>query len=441
MNDKKKPPKLGSLTDEIAQEAVLGWLEGLAPQKPYAAFGFRTDPFIYTSPEVTSLVKTSDLLAGVRRIMGHFSDFYSKKAAITDAESYKGHHMLVLGASDSGRTYLLEFAHVGISEITIPNLGNLNLFYIDAEKDWKFNGNEAIKKTTKTTEDDETSKYQQFTGWLSEHEDTLQQVAILFIDNIASVADIFDYIVDQLLQCGTTPLLVASLSLAELEWIKKTGLESFLTYFNKLPFYLNPFQDHEFLVELLKNRIKAAGMKNNIFSEESLHTIAYLSFGLPGLAIWLASEALTHTYNMKEKNVSRAIVLHVAKQLGFDAATQLLKRFTGPTAQHLILHSVLQAAGEARAKLGRGRNRDYAVFFGGGITNTKLQGTPIIGTRSKSTISHHLKVLYEDKNFLNVQKKGKSRIYFLERPVLNALELISCPRFPSVSASGVKNTE
>ncbi|MFX1514278.1 MAG: ArsR/SmtB family transcription factor, partial [Promethearchaeota archaeon] len=87
--------------------------------------------------------------------------------------------------------------------------------------------------------------------------------------------------------------------------------------------------------------------------------------------------------------------------------------------------STLQVAGEARTKLGRGRNRDYAIIFGGGITNKKLQDTPIIGARSKSTISHHLKVLFEDNRFLHVQKKGKSRIYFLERPVLNALELIS----------------
>ncbi|MFX0206608.1 MAG: ArsR/SmtB family transcription factor [Candidatus Hodarchaeota archaeon] len=425
MTKDQKKPKFESLASKIAKAVEFGWKEGLGPQKPYAAFGFQHDPFAYFSPDDSTLVETTNFMGVIQRIMGHFSEFYSKKHSINTTEFYEGHHLLVLGTIDSGRTYLLEFANDALNELSVDNYGNLSTLFIDAGKQWKFTG-KRILKTAHKSDDPVTSKYQQFTAWLSENEEKIQQTDILFIDNVGCVLNIFEFIINQILDCGALPLLVASLSIAEYEWIKKEGLQASLDYFSKIPFYLNFSQDPKLTVEILQKRLNASNGKNSPFTNESLHAIVGLTFGLPGLTMWLASEVLTHNYNMKEENITISAVQHVAKQLGFDAANYLLKQFDGPTPQQLILQSALQAAGEARIRLGHSCNRDYAILFGGGITNRKLQDTPIIGDRSKSTISHHLKVLSEDNKFLHVHKKGKSRIYFLERPVLNALELIHC---------------
>ncbi len=425
MKEEQKKPKFDSLASKIAKAVDLGWKEGLTPQKPYAAFGYQRDPFVYFPPDDPTLVETPDLIAALQRIMGHFSDLYAKKGSITTPESFEGHHLLVLGPMDSGRTYLLEFAHHALNDYNVDNYGKLTTLYIDAEKEWKFTGKKSQKESNKKADVDNTSKYQRFTAWLSEHEETIRRVDIFYIDNVGSVTDIFEYIVSQIQDCGALPLLVGSLSIAEYEWIKKEGLEASLNYFSEIPFHLNSVQDTKLMVEILQKRLNTSNGKGSPFSNESLHTVADFVFGLPGLAMWLSSEVLTHTYNIREEKVTKEIVQHVAKRLGFDASKTLLESYSGPPPQQLILKYALHATGESRIKLGRGHNRDYAIIFGGGITNKKLQDTPIIGTRSKSTISHHLKALYENKNFLHVQKKGKSRIYFLERPILNALELIN----------------
>ncbi|MFX1512965.1 MAG: hypothetical protein ACFFCQ_10290 [Promethearchaeota archaeon] len=416
--------------DKLRKKAKDGY-QSPPTLEPYATLGFQDDPFAHKKPAEETIVEIPDLEPAVERVAGHLSDLRNKKPFFWTEDAYKGHHLLLVGPSGSGRTFLCHLLQQVLGSLEDPEIPPIKTFYVNAEHEWR--------PSTSPSSEEGIEPYSNFQNWLGENEDDVREADILFCDNAGIVWKMWDHIISELFKTTYRPLIVSSLSFSEHTWLETSSdslqeAREFLECFYPIPHFLRPFSKTDLVVDFLKKRIAHTHPtpNNEPFEQVALEEIAKLALGLPSLACWLGSEAILEANKAKRINVTLEDVEIAAVRLNFQRAWNILFEEApkaGP--QENILRRALYYAGEARLSLGSHSMRDYAQL-GFGVTNSDLKNDPIIG-KSASTISYHLKDLSENHQLLRVVQRGKSRIYYCDRPVLNALELM-LTRQPAVEA-------
>ncbi len=409
------------ILDKLRKKAKDGY-QSPPTLEPFAALGFQENPFAPKEPSEETIVEIPDLAPAVERVAGHLSDLRKKKPFFWDEGAYKGHHLLLAGPSGSGRTFLCQLLLQVLSGLEDPDIPPIRAFYVNAEEEWR--------PASSPRAEEGIELYSNFQNWLGGNEEDLKDVDILFCDNAGIAWKMWDHIVSELFNTVARPLVVATLTLSEHSWLEATSdsiaeAKEFIDFFYPVPFTLRPFTKPELIRDFLGKRIKDTHpmADKEPFEQAGLEEIAKLALGLPALACWLGTEAILEANKAKRPAVTLQDVETVASRLNFQKTWNMLYEDApkvGP--QDAILRRSLYYAGEARLSLGSYSLRDFAQL-GYGVTNSDLKNDPIIG-KSASTISYHLKDLSENHQLLRVVQRGKSRIYYCDRPVMNALELL-----------------
>lgn len=375
-----------------------GLEEGIVPTMPFAAFGFSEDPFSDNLPDKNeySFYERKDPLISVVEKMARC------------IKSNTG--FLVVGPGDVGKTIALKYAARLFNE-EMEELGHM-ADYIDA-KSWILNNN------NENPDKGEVADFKNgFDQWLVDTD--FSKTSALIIDHADMVLERLDvYCREIRAEVGEKPFcivcvlspLVYDLMLQDIPEIKDEFFADVL--------WIRPMKKEE-IIPLLKTRMDSVRMENftkeskdaeiTPFTEESLNLIAEHSFGLPGLALYIARECMRQAHDFGKDIIDKDIVDFSARALGFDVARQIVEgKLKFSKTKREILESVVI----------RGRFATIQKGVTGQELLQKLEVAP-------STLSYHFQDM-SSKGVLVGARIGLNVFYRVKRPVKDALEIIFSP--------------
>jgi DNA replication protein DnaC len=206
--------------------------------------------------------------------------------------------------------------------------------------------------------------------------------------------------------------------------------------------------EHETIVKILTTRIyyyKENGEKTDStreitpFTEEALKSIAEYSMGLPGLALNLADSCLQGITDFNVTEITPETVDYVAQILQYPIAKDIrignsiyyVDEEDGERKQKELN---LNVTGSKVSILKEILFQSRLYLEKPGITNTKLSNSARISIQAH-TISYHTNILekckiLEVQEGLRSKKRGRSRYFYLRKPIMNAIELRFLPQQP-----------
>ncbi|MFW9780448.1 MAG: hypothetical protein ACFFE8_16525 [Candidatus Heimdallarchaeota archaeon] len=223
-------------------------------------------------------------------------------------------------------------------------------------------------------------------------------------------------------------VVVVIISTLEYFWLRQGARDTNLTVFDK-PGEFHPFSISKAkeIVEIIQSRIRWSQQRSP-FSTEVIQTIAILSFGLPGLAIWLVRNILNGIPNfgvgVEVPRLELPDLEHWISQLRYIPALKLLARFSKfekfVNAEGLVnlLGTPMKPFSESQTTI-----LDEMLLLNhetGIIQRSELQARTGI---KESSLTYSCQGLVQEK-LVKYMKIGREVNYQLNSPVKEVLELI-----------------
>ncbi|MFX0182380.1 MAG: hypothetical protein ACFE95_04780 [Candidatus Hodarchaeota archaeon] len=165
-----------------------------------------------------------------------------------------------------------------------------------------------------------------FLSWWDETDFSAYDIVIF--DNIYPIWDHFTRNSLEYLESQSDNILVVGiLNSSESHWLQMEVQSSIIPFFNQentKVFQFKRYSVHE-IREMIKRRSESLG-KPDFLSNDVVDTISILSLGLPGLALWLVRQLLSHQlYKDGLQDISVSTVHTIADYLGFEPALKLVE--------------------------------------------------------------------------------------------------------------------
>ncbi|MHA2368812.1 MAG: hypothetical protein ACXADX_08330 [Candidatus Hodarchaeales archaeon] len=359
-----------------------------------------------------------------------------KRVAIQPTTGGNLSHFLVIGPRYVGRTALSQWLTRELNNKLLPAL-TITI------KAFTFTWNQKINEISHSEESvtNTVEDQRKWIQWLTDLERIIQEesissknLVIFFLDDILTFLRTRTPNLSELTEevRDLHPLFIGFLSWGEYQYALNQSshplFQEFFAWFGKNIVFLPPFQQNE-IFSLLERRI-AIEEDTDLFQVPALKRIGWYSMGLPGLALELGTQVLMIAADSNLDKITKTDVDSIASRIGYRVARDRLdygiKALQGRVAKCSFLI---------------GRRKDLLLEFLYNSSVLKEQKRNEFGLTGKdlrnsldlsfSTVSYHLNQLVQNPtNPLGVLSSyqhphdGRSTIYFLEKPMTSAMELL-----------------
>jgi DNA-binding transcriptional ArsR family regulator len=431
-----RTPKPPSSNDNwLIEELQNALRNGSRISEWYNVFGFSRNPF----SEELSLkdnhcwLERREVVSKIIRQVGAST----RRVAIRPTMGGSDPHFLVIGPRYVGRSALSQWLARELNDRHLPDL-SITI------KAFSFSWNQKRKSTAQLGDStlNLVEDQRRWIQWLTDLEKTIQKqsissknLVIFFLDDVLTFFQGRTPNLSELAEEVKTlhPIFIGFLSWGEYQYaLDKNSqpiFQEFFTWFREKTVFIPPFQQKEILA-LLEKRIFAINTNLDPFQKSSLKRISWYSLGLPGLALDLGTQVLIAAADRNLHKITKTDIDTIASRLGYQLARDRL--------DHGI--EALQGKGPKCPFL-IGRRRELILEFLNRFANPREQDGEAIGLTAKkvresldlsfSTVSYHLsQLLNTPENPLGIlnayqhPEDGRSTIYYLEKPMVSAMELL-----------------
>lgn len=359
-----------------------------------------------------------------------------KRVAIQPTTGGNLSHFLVIGPRYVGRTALSQWLTRELNDKLLPALAI-------TIKAFSFTWNQKVDQISHSEESvtNLVEDQRKWIQWLTDLERIIQEelissknLVLFFLDDILTflrtrtpnLSELTEQVRD------LHPLFIGFLSWGEYQYALNQSsqplFQEFFTWFGKNIVFLPPFQQKE-IFSLLERRI-ALEKDTDVFQIPALKRIGWYSMGLPGLALDLGTRVLMNAADSNLDKVTKTDVDSIANRIGYRVARDRLE---------YGIRAFQGRRGKCPFLIGRRKDLLLEFLYNSsvhevqkrnefGLTGKDLRNSLDI---SFSTVSYHLNQLVQSPaNPLGVLSSyqhphdGRSTIYFLEKPMISAIELL-----------------
>ncbi len=315
--------KSSDLADKIAQKLRAARSGEISIKSPYERLGFSGDPFLIDVDlnDPKYLVEREDVFLQFAERLGLAIHAFEE-----DRDS-NFRHLLSHGLLGTGKSSLaLHF----VKNSKYFGFGDFEVIYTDLDT-WK------ADLEVRNQYDNPSTSLEKFDNFLRNLAPITKPV-IIFIDNMdrmvvggPEIPRAREFFAEVKLHATHGFIVIGFILSMTLSVLQETDEQAqaraFLTFFNPGHFFFPVFSKYE-IQELLLQRLNIVKRPVGIFTPNALTLIADYSFGVPRVALNLASDCLNHIIVEGLDRVTSKTVKDVLNNSGYNLATRIVESIT-----------------------------------------------------------------------------------------------------------------